>query len=175
MLYVAYGSNLHPARLRHRVSSATLLGKATVVGRALQFHKRGKDGSAKCNIVAAKSDIHVAVYDIAADQKPTLDEAEGLGIGYEIETLDIAGYGQCFTYVATETHIDGSLKPFFWYKQLIIVGCEHLQFPQDYLERIAAIASIADPDRKRHAKQMMIVDRARNGTEETVTTDAQGR
>jgi gamma-glutamylcyclotransferase len=161
MLYAAYGSNLHPARLRERLSSATLLGKATVAGKALRFHKRGHDGSGKCNIIAAGGEICVAVYEIAAPQKPKLDEIEG--VGYRIETLHVADYGECFTYVATNTHIDESLKPFSWYKELVIAGCENLQFPRHYIEQIEAVESWEDPDRKRHAEHMMIVRRATNG------------
>jgi hypothetical protein len=140
------------------------MGKATVAGRALRFHKRGNDGSGKCNVIPAGGEIYVAVYEIAAHQKPKLDEVESLGTGYRIETLEVADYGECFTYVANATHIDESLKPFSWYKGLVIVGCEHLRFPRHYLEKIAAVESWEDPDRERHAQQMMIVHRARNGT-----------
>ena len=37
MLYAAYGSNLHPVRLRERVPSAELLGTGVLEGRELRF------------------------------------------------------------------------------------------------------------------------------------------
>ena len=49
LLYFAYGSNLHPERLRERVPSAESLGVARLEAHVLRFHKRGRDGSGKCD------------------------------------------------------------------------------------------------------------------------------
>ena len=163
MLYAAYGSNLHPERLRQRVSSAMLMGKAVLHGRTLAFHKRSNDGSAKCNIVESNGEVHIAVYDIASEQKHDLDRIEGVGIGYQIEVLDIPVYGKCFTYVATETHVDESLKPFTWYRELVVVGCEYLRVPDHYLEGVGAVESLRDANHRRHRENMLIVHKARNG------------
>ena len=46
MLYAAYGSNLHPARLSRRAPSAEFVGTALLPGWELRLHKRGQDGSA---------------------------------------------------------------------------------------------------------------------------------
>lgn len=161
MLYLAYGSNLHPTRTGERVPSATLLGTTVVINRVLQFHKRSVDGSAKCNMTRGDGAVHAAVYDIPADEKPYLDQAEGLGLGYRTETLEVPGHGECYTYIAIGTQIDESLKPYSWYKQLVIVGCQALQFPQRYIDSVAAVDCIADPDNERHARNMQIVRRAR--------------
>ena len=48
IISLAYGSNLHPFRLTHRVPSAKLLGVVSVPGKRLAFHKRSDDGSGKC-------------------------------------------------------------------------------------------------------------------------------
>ncbi len=164
MLYAAYGSNLHPTRLRERVPSASLLGAAPVRSRALRFHKQSKDGSGKCDIAVSTEEIYVAVYRIDPTQKPNLDRAEGLGAGYEIDTIKVPEFGQCFTYVAADTHIDENLKPFSWYKELVIVGCEHLRFPTHYVQKITAVESLEDANRERHNHHMRIVHRAKNGT-----------
>lgn len=164
MRYAAYGSNLHPARLGERVPSATLLGQAVVLDRTLQFHKRSKDGSGKCNITTGEDRVYVAVYEIAPHDKAKLDQIEGLGIGYRVEFLDVPNHGECFTYVATDTHIDESLKPYSWYKELVVAGSEYLQFPRQYVEWIAAFQSWNDPDHQRHAEHMNIVRRARTET-----------
>ncbi len=77
MLYLAYGSNLHPTRISERVPSAILLGKAVVSDRVLQFHKRSVDGSAKCNMTRGTGSVHAAIYEIPVDEKPGLDRTEG--------------------------------------------------------------------------------------------------
>ncbi|MDH3767197.1 MAG: gamma-glutamylcyclotransferase [Gammaproteobacteria bacterium] len=163
MRYLAYGSNLHPARLRARSPSARLLGKAVVAGHALRFHKRSIiDGSGKCSIAKADDSIHVAVYELSNSDGVLLDEAEGLGIGYRHQTIAVAEFGECITYVATETHVDDSLRPYTWYKELVLLGCASLQFPQDYIDSIETVASQEDPDRQRHEENMQIVHRMSN-------------
>ncbi|MGI9257460.1 MAG: gamma-glutamylcyclotransferase family protein [Gammaproteobacteria bacterium] len=157
MLYAAYGSNLHPVRLGRRLPAATLLGKGVVSDRTLRFHKRGKDGSAKCDIAIGQGEVHVAVYRIDPREKARLDRIEGKGIGYIAESLNVPNYGECFTYVATDTHVDESLKPFSWYQELVLVGSEYLQFPRRYVDWIASQQSMVDPNAERHAEQMRIV------------------
>ncbi len=144
------------------MQSALLLGKGVVSNKTLRFHKRGKDGSAKCNITAGAGEIYVAVYEISPREKVRLDQIEGRGIGYKIEILDVPSHGECFTYVATDTHVDESLKPYSWYKELVVVGSEFLQFPRRYVEWLASHQSLDDPDAERHAEQMKIVRRAKD-------------
>jgi len=164
MLYAAYGSNLHPMRLGERVPSARLLGTAALPGWGLRFHKRSVDGSGKCNLVPAAGAAHVAVYEMAAAERGRLDRAEGLGVGYRIEQIDVAGFGECFTYLAMASHIDDSLRPYTWYRELVRLGCEHLGFPRPYIDGIAAIPAEPDPDRVRHAAQMALARRARSAS-----------
>ena len=74
MKYAAYGSNLHPIRLMDRVPSAQFLGKAVIKDKALRFHKRSKDKSAKCNIVTdTNNNVYVAVYEIRESEKPAFE------------------------------------------------------------------------------------------------------
>jgi len=90
MLYAAYGSNLHPVRLRKRVPSAELMGFAVVANWELRFHKRGSDGSGKCNIAAAAGDsVCFAIFKIEPLERSLLDKVEGLGHGYDEPTLAI--------------------------------------------------------------------------------------
>ncbi|MDH3909632.1 MAG: gamma-glutamylcyclotransferase, partial [Gammaproteobacteria bacterium] len=63
-LYAAYGSNLHPRRLRERIKSATLRGTSFLHKYTLQFHKRGQDRSAKCGFSDCGQGMHVAVYEV---------------------------------------------------------------------------------------------------------------
>ena len=159
--YAAYGSNLHPGRLVRRVPSARWLGSARVPDFELHFHKRGKDGSGKCNVVAGDGEMHVAIYEFDVAEKPLLDGIEGLGLGYEASALTVPGFGNCFTYTAADTHIDATLEPFGWYKRLVIIGCEFNGFPAGYVERIRGIRHIVDPAAQRRAENLRLLESLR--------------
>lgn len=163
MRYAAYGSNLHPIRLRRRAASAQLLGTVALPGWQLRLHKRGQDGSAKCNIVGAPGVAYVAVFEMAASDRPKLDQAEGLNRGYIERQLDVPGFDRCFLYLASDSHIDEELVPFTWYKELVLLGCEHHGFPHQYVDWIRALPAHRDRDRQRHAKNMAIVEKIRQG------------
>ena len=158
--YLAYGSNLHPIRLQKRVTSACFQGTVILSGWALQFHKRGQDGSAKCDIIktyTGESTVYGALYAIAAAEKEYLDKAEGLGKGYERMAFHHLQYGRFFCYVATPSHIDNTLKPFAWYKEYVSQGAKYHDFPLDYIEKIEAVSSIADDNRNRCKENQKIL------------------
>ena len=154
--YAAYGSNLHPERLGRRIDSATFRGTAFVDGWSLAFHKRGKDGSGKASL-ATGGGAHVAVYSISASDKPTLDAIEHAGIGYRETAIDVPGFGECFTYVSTESHIDDELAPFCWYHALVMAGADFHDFPQGYVETIRAVGPLRDPDDERRRRNWALV------------------
>ena len=148
LYYFAYGSNLHPVRLTERVFSAELLGVVELSHYRLAFQKRGWDGSSKCNLVhtGKESDgIHGAIYQIDSGHKPALDVFEGKGNGYDDSQLTLELHGtdySCFTYVAQTSHIADGLKPYHWYKNLVILGARHLQFPDAYVRWIESNESM---------------------------------
>ena len=153
MLYLAYGSNLLPQRLRARVPSARSVTTVRLGGWSLAFHKRGQDGSAKCDLVRTSDDTriaHGAIYRIHPSHRSVLDEAEGLGQGYELAWLRLEGIGKVFLYRAMPGHIDPHLKPFSWYVDFVRAGACHHGFPSDYVSAIASVACVADPDTKRN-------------------------
>ena len=161
--YAAYGSNLHPIRLSERVPSAKLLGKGILERKVLRFHKRSPDGSGKCNVADDdKQQVYVAVYEIDEPEKSLLDNAEGVGYGYRVEEITVAGFGKCFTYIAMDSYIDDSLKPYTWYKKLVLVGCEKLELPMPYIDRIRSIDADVDFEKQRHEKHMELITRAKN-------------
>jgi gamma-glutamylcyclotransferase len=159
MLYAAYGSNLHPLRLRRRVPSARLLGNATLDGWSLRFHKRSwRDGSGKCTLVReAGRCAHLAVYHIAPVERPRLDRAEGLGRGYEHREVELPRFGQAFTYLGAESHLDPSLAPFRWYRRLVLLGCLRHGFPEAYVERVRRQPAVSDPDPGRRARHVALL------------------
>ena len=160
--YVAYGSNLHPMRLAERVPSARLRGCAILDGYELRFHKRGRDGSGKCNIVEASGRVFAAVFDLDPAERHRLDEAESLGTGYREMQLNVPGHGRCFTYTANECHIDDELLPFGWYKSLVLLGCVFNGFSREYLGSVQAVPERQDPDPDRHIENMRLVERMRS-------------
>jgi gamma-glutamylcyclotransferase (GGCT)/AIG2-like uncharacterized protein YtfP len=150
MYYLAYGSNLHPVRLTGRVPNARFVGTTELSGYQLAFHKRGIDGSAKCNLVYTSDPEHVAfaaVYLLPEDEVHALDEAEGLGRGYHKQQLCAVVEGEsvnAFAYFASETHLDSDLNPYCWYKGLVLAGVRHHDFPPHYIQKIDAVSSRQD-------------------------------
>ncbi|MBT8082313.1 MAG: gamma-glutamylcyclotransferase [Gammaproteobacteria bacterium] len=163
-LYAAYGSNLHPTRLVRRVPSAKLIDTARVPGFDLHFHKRSVDGSAKCDIVAAAGEIHVAVFEILLKEKPLLDKVEGLGIGYDEMQIAVPGVGDCWAYKAIDSHIEPTLISYTWYKAMVLLGCEFHGFPDRYTQKVREVAHQRDQDEQRHQENSLLVEGMRNGT-----------
>ncbi len=159
MKYAAYGSNLHPFRLSQRTPTARLIGTAHLPDWSLRFCKRSKDASGKCTIVAGSGGVHVAIFDISADDKRVLDRIEGLGNGYAEIPLFIPGFGNCRSYVAEASHIDETLAPYDWYRELVLAGARTHGFPAEYVRRIESVAAVPDPDPRRHADQWALVDK----------------
>jgi gamma-glutamylcyclotransferase len=157
-LYAAYGSNLHPQRLRQRIRSARLRGTAFLGRYTLQFHKRGQDHSAKCGFTECGRGLHVAVYEIDNRDRKVLDAIEGAGSGYVVNEINVPRFGRCFTYVASRTHVDELLHPFDWYREMVLLGCFRHAFPEPYRQRIAAVPVIADPDSARREKNWRTVE-----------------
>ena len=163
MQYAAYGSNLHPLRLSERVSSARLIGTKFLPNWALRFHKRSLDESGKCNITSGDDGIYVAIFDISAAGKSTLDKIEGLGSGYSGIMLSVPDFGECMSYAAEDSAIDESLAPYDWYKEVVLVGARAHRFPADYISAIDAVAARPDPDPARRAKGWNTVEMIKAG------------
>ena len=161
MLYFAYGSNLSTCRLLQRVSTAELVTTGQLHHHQLLFHKIGRDGSAKCNAFYTgleKDIIHGAVYTFDPDERTLLDDAEGLGNGYEIKDVSIVVNGsqhiQAFTYFATRIALD--IKPFDWYREHVLVGAREHFFPDHYIDMITSVHVVEDTDSQRAKKELSV-------------------
>ncbi len=161
MRYAAYGSNLHPQRLTGRIPLAQLITTGLLPNWSLHFHKRSNDESGKCNILAGGDGVHVAIFQISAKDKLTLDKFEGVGFGYSETTLFIPDIGECVSYVAEESYIDNALLPYDWYKELVLIGARFHGFPDEYLKRIESIQALRDPDPGRRVERWKTVERVR--------------
>jgi hypothetical protein len=162
--YFAYGSNLHSRRFRERVASGRLLGVTELIGHSLRFHKRGRDGSGKCNAwpTGRQADRVIGVlYEMAAHDKGVLDAIEGVGKGYDLVTRYFLVSGkehEAFFYQAHPEHIDNALRPFTWYKALVVHGCRAHRLPQSYIRRIEEVEALRDADAARRATHHRILE-----------------
>jgi cation transport regulator ChaC len=159
MKYFAYGSNMLHERLQKRVPGASVIGLASVRGRALRFHKKSSDGSGKCDLAATQREEDQAwgvLFEIPDDQIAALDDAEGLGKGYVRETIQVcAEDGQAVesaVYFATSEAVAPSLQSYDWYRSLVVAGARQNRLPAAYVEGIEAARSIADPMPKRKTR-----------------------
>lgn len=150
-------------RLMERVPSAKLIGAAIHPGHRLAFHKKSTDGSSKCNMFQSGSEsdrIHGAIYQINYHHKNELDRFEGNGYRDNQITLhhDREVY-PCFTYLAQQSHIVDDVKPYHWYKKLVVLGARYLEFPSTYISSIEAVESMEDPDSDRRRETRKLIER----------------
>lgn len=161
--YFAYGSNLHPVRLMERVPSARLVGVTSVTKHRLTFHKRSLDGSGKCTLLKTGSEldiVHGVIYALKPGDKAVLDRYEMKGHGYADNDILLSYQGiqyRCFIYVAQQQYVSGFLKPYHWYKKLVISGALYLKFPEPYIHFIDSVESVEDPDIKRCGKNDLLL------------------
>lgn len=148
MLYFGYGSNMPRNRIEERLGPCERLGAATLVGWRLAFHKRGNDGSGKCDAVFTgnRDDRLWGSLDrLTVDQMEKLDTIE---LGYdrrEVEVCFEGGIESAMLYVAWDTRIDPELRPFHWYKDFVLAGARELGFPRDYVALVESVRSRPDP------------------------------
>ena len=136
---------------------------------ALRFHKRGyRDFSGKCNLLPCPSGLaYVAIYEISVAEMALLDRSEGAGAGYDRAAITVDGFGECVTYLAAATHINEALRPLSWYKALVLVGCERLTFPDQYIEAVRDIPALQDGESDRHSAHMQLVATCANANKKS--------
>lgn len=172
----AYGSNMSTRRLRARTPSAQPIGIAQLGGHRLAWHKIGRDGSAKCDVVAtgrSENTVWGVLFEIAAVERPLLDAAEGLGRGYEHRVATVlTGSGPVAAGVYFATHVDPSLRPFDWYLGFVLAGAREHGLPASYLEQIQQVAAVVDPDPVRRETNLALL---RGSPEPTAARASAGR
>ena len=148
--YFAYGSNMLHDRLTKRVPSSRVLGPAELPGHCLRFNKLSKDGSAKANIVYSGNPediVYGVLYDLDEADRPRLDTVEGAGEGYEITQVSVrtgTGDQSAFTYIAAPQAVRNELKPYLWYKNLVLEGAKQNALPRDYIRQIESVEAERD-------------------------------
>ena len=154
--YFAYGSNMSSERLRARVPSARARSRGRLPHHTLRWHKIGRDGSGKCDVVPvdasgasgaldASGVVWGVLYDVPWDEKPGLDAAEGLGVGYfEKEVRVVTDDGECraLTYHANPDRTDALLRPRDWYKDHVVRGAHEHGLPADYILALETVETV---------------------------------
>jgi gamma-glutamylcyclotransferase (GGCT)/AIG2-like uncharacterized protein YtfP len=165
--YFAYGSNMSSRRLLSRCSSANFIEVAKVKGYTLSFNKKSSvDKSGKANITQTGKNTDIVwgiVFEIDDNQKPRLDTAEGIGKGYDEQTIKVTDSKgkthDCIAYIATEAkYLDNSLVPMDWYKEHCLIGAKEHNLPVDYVSKIESQTATTDTDLERAEKERKIYE-----------------
>jgi gamma-glutamylcyclotransferase len=153
MLYFAYGSNMCLPRMNAEVPRAHFFDVGEILGYKIEFHAIShKDGSAKISIIPTEDPeevVYGVIYEIDPRDKHILDREEGLGAGFRevsIKILRPLGDIFVFTYETNTDNMNSDLKPFSWYKDLIIAGAIQQGLPSDYVDMFRRVPAIEDPD-----------------------------
>lgn len=133
-------------------------------GRSVIFHKHSVDLSGKCDLVEAPTHACAfgILYELLSSERAGLDAAEGFGNGYREASLELSLQGRLyepFVYVASATHIDPSLRPYHWYKALVLAGARYHRFQSAYINELMAVESIPDPDPQRASEHRVLLER----------------
>jgi gamma-glutamylcyclotransferase len=151
----AYGSNMLTAQMQRpdRAPSARKITVGQLVGYQLCWNKRSKDGSGKCSITETGHPTDVVwgvVYELSPQDKSSLDRAEGLGQGYGERVVNIktqTGRGTAVIYYATS--IDPGIRPYDWYRDLLVAGAREHGLPEEYVHALEGVVAVADGDQSR--------------------------
>ena len=150
-LYFAYGSNMLTKRLQRRCHSARVSARGRVCGFRLTFSKISDDGSGKCTLESEDGTnnwVHGVLFQIASNEKPTLDKAEGLGRGYDeiiVTVVTSKSVDKAHVYVASAGATDSNRRAYHWYKGLVVAGSIEHELPETHIEMLWAAPSVSDP------------------------------
>jgi hypothetical protein len=123
-------------------------------GYTVRYNKRSEDGSGKCNLVRTKESdrVYGVIYEFLDQEKPSLDKHEGLGRDYHTEEIRVItdnGETGAYTYVADESAVDDSLRPYSWYKELVVEGARQHSLPDEYIAQLEGVDADTDGDAER--------------------------
>lgn len=163
LFYFAYGSNMSTRRIRQRVPSAEKIDLARLPGYRLAWHKKGGDGSGKCDIVpgSAEDVVYGVLYAIDPAHKPRLDRVEDLGTGYDQKPVDLWLPDRndpmtAFTYYALR--IDATYLPYDWYRDHVLIGAREHGLPAHYVRLIENVPAVEDADPRRVMAERRVHD-----------------
>jgi hypothetical protein len=121
------------------------------------------DGSGKCDVIddaGTLRPVHGVVYRIEGHEKPLLDRAESLGVGYrDAQVVVHMGAQTVSAWVYRALRTDATVLPYDWYHALVLAGAREHGLPGDYLQALASVRTCPDTDTGR-AEQHFALTRA---------------
>ncbi|MEM7251198.1 MAG: gamma-glutamylcyclotransferase family protein [Pseudomonadota bacterium] len=163
MLYLAYGSNMAPPRIEARLGACVFIGIGWLEETRIAFHKRGRDGSGKCNahLTGNPEDrLYGVLFGLSEAQGRTLDGFEGPGYYRRVMPVRTdAGVRFAYTYVAKDAHVTDGLIPYDWYKAFVVSGASEAGLPVGYQTKLAKVPANVDPDESRRSINFDILAR----------------
>ena len=151
-LYFAYGSNMLKERLTARCAGARFVCAAQAAHFQLNFFKRSTDGSGKASIARTsdtKATVYGALFEIPLGERGKLDAAEGPDYdrddAFVVIRNDSGEATNASVYIAKSTALDKKLRPYSWYRDLILEGAKQQHLNKNYMESLANIEVWADP------------------------------
>lgn len=159
----AYGANMCSEHLKEYSVSPEVPGEpACLVAHRLCFTKMSRDGSGKANLEPdLSSEVWGVLYSVPAAQLPILDRREGSGYARQQKVVHTARAAkvEAWVYVARASSATQALRPYEWYKRLLVEGAKEHGLPGSYLEALEAIEAVPDPDKVRDAEKRRLTCR----------------
>ena len=138
---------MHPERMLARVPAAVPRGRARLAGHRLAFNKRGRDGSAKANLVAdpdPDAGVWGVVWELATEALPELDPYEG---GYA--RVRVVVEAEDGAQLEVEAYVSDRLTedpvPYDWYLEHVLRGARAHGLPEEYVAWLEAFTCRPDP------------------------------
>jgi hypothetical protein len=159
--YFAYGSNMPLARLKQRVPSAKFVGVYCLKAHDLRFHMASPDGSAKCDALYtenAEDYVWGVVFDMLISERPALDQAESLNVGYSDKISNVINQQgeQLEVLIYCALTIDDNLKPYSWYVNHVLMGAYENKLPAVYINKIKQVKYVEDNNQQRSLKEFEV-------------------
>ncbi|NNC89138.1 MAG: hypothetical protein HKN82_11825 [Akkermansiaceae bacterium] len=66
-----------------------------------------------------------------------------------LECVEVDGHGSAHTYLASAGATSPTLKPFSWYRDLVVAGAVYHSFPAPYIAGLRAVVASEDHDEHR--------------------------
>ncbi|MGM0413233.1 MAG: gamma-glutamylcyclotransferase, partial [Pseudomonadota bacterium] len=103
---------------------------------------------------------HGVLFRLDAGELPLLDAAEGLGHGYDRETVTVTTPdGEAVAALAYRALVhDPQRLPYDWYRGFVVAGAREHGLPDDYVAGLEAVPATPDPDRERATANFALQD-----------------
>lgn len=149
VLYFAYGSNMCFDRLRGRTPNAKFYGIAEASDKNIVFNKKSDDCSSKANLEDCPLKVVRGV--LYAIDKEEFQELKKCEKGYDEEPILVTKNDglqiEARTFVARKISVlVKDVKPYSWYKDLILCGAREHGLLSDYIACLERIESKDDPN-----------------------------